>query len=439
VGVIRISGPEALAVSRQLTGVEAAARRATRVSLRDTDGRLLDDGLLICFPGPASFTGEDVAELHCHGGPMVLAGVLRACLSRGARAAAPGEFSQRAFLNGKIDLVQAEAIADLIASDSEAAARSATRSLTGAFSREVNAILTDLTRLRVFIEAAIDFPEEEVDFLADSDVAERMAKLQRDLEELLGRARRGRRLRDGLRVAIAGAPNAGKSSLLNQLAEQDSAIVTDIPGTTRDVLREHIEIDGLPLHIVDTAGLREASDAVEREGIRRAQLEFASADRILLVIDSSDPQAPSDDAAALEYVVAQLPAETPVTLIYNKIDLIDDSPRRERCNEGQCDTRIHLSARGGDGMDLLREHLLETAGLASREGSDFSARARHVEALEDTLHHVNAARTALVSLHAGELIAEDLRYAQDALGRITGKVSSDDLLGEIFGSFCIGK
>jgi len=439
IGVVRISGSRALTLSRTLTGVDAKARHATRVSIHDADGRVLDDGLLLCFPGPASFTGEDVAELHCHGGPIVLAGVLRACLCHGARAAAPGEFSQRAFLNGKIDLVQAEAIADLIASDSEAAARSATRSLTGAFSRQVNELLAALTRLRVYIEAAIDFPEEEVDFIADSDVAQRLVDLQANLEQLLQRARRGRRLRDGLRIAIAGAPNAGKSSLLNQLAEQDTAIVTDIPGTTRDVLREHIDIDGLPLHIVDTAGLREAEDAVEREGIRRARVEFASADRILLVIDASDPQARAKDAAVQGIFTSQLPTTIPITVIYNKIDLIGASPGLEGTGEGEGDTRIYLSARSGDGIDLLRKHLLATAGLASVESSDFSARSRHIDALESTLEHVNAAKAALDSLRAGELIAEDLRYAQDALGRITGTFSSDDLLGEIFSSFCIGK
>ncbi len=445
IGVVRISGPDAFAISEAIAGVSPPPREARLVTLRDRDGDALDQALLLHFPKPRSFTGENVAEFHCHGGPVILARVLRECTSRGARHADPGEFSQRAFLNGKIDLIQAEAIADLIASHSEAAARSASRSLSGEFSTRVNALRDDLIRLRTYIEAAIDFPEEEIDFIAESDVHERLDDLIAKLRDLLVKARRGRRLRDGIKLVIAGAPNAGKSSLLNQLAEQESAIVTSIPGTTRDLLREHIEIDGVPLHIVDTAGLRDARDAVEKEGIRRATAEFATADRILLVIDATEGNDTGDAdpiAARIRDITAQLPPEIPVTLVRNKIDLIGEEPGIEvfsGVNGGRIDTCVRLCAQNGAGVELLRRHLLDSAGFGGDVSSDFSARERHVTALEATLRCLETGRDALALHQAGELIAEDLRVAQDRLGSITGRYTSDDLLGEIFGSFCIGK
>ncbi|EAQ97603.1 tRNA uridine-5-carboxymethylaminomethyl(34) synthesis GTPase MnmE [Congregibacter litoralis] len=435
VGIIRLSGPDAFTIARKMTATDAKARQAHFVSIVDGQNAVLDQGLLLQFPGPHSFTGEDVAELHCHGGPVLLRTVLRECIYHGARQATPGEFSQRAFLNNKIDLVQAEAIADLISSSTEAAARSASRSLTGSFSVQVDALLEQLIRLRVFIEAAIDFPEEEIDFIAESDVLERLETLASSINALLKSARRGRTLRDGLKLVIAGAPNAGKSSLLNQLAEQDSAIVTDIPGTTRDLLREHIQIDGLPLHIVDTAGLRDSGDAIEQEGIRRARSEMQSADHILLVVDNSGESALLDAATLVSHYEGDLPEAVPITLIRNKCD-IQNIPATFTTGDIN---EICLSALRGDGIDLLRRHLLTTAGIADTESSDFSARERHVLALEECAGHLAQGLLQLKDHGAAELIAEDLRYAQDSLGSITGSFSSDELLGEIFGSFCIGK
>lgn len=438
VGIIRLSGPQAFAVAQAVTGTSATPRQAHYVSMRNQQGETLDQGLLVQFPGPHSFTGEDVAEFHCHGGPVLLRIILRECLHLGAKQAAPGEFSQRAFLNNKIDLVQAEAIADLISSSTEAAARSASRSLSGAFSKQVNDLLDQLIRLRVFIEAAIDFPEEEIDFIAESDVLERLENLASAIGTLLSSAQRGRTLRDGLKLVIAGAPNAGKSSLLNQLAEQDSAIVTDVPGTTRDVLREHIQIDGLPLHIVDTAGLRTSTDAIEQEGIRRARAEILSADHILLVVDHSTVSKDATPASVIARHADDLAQADAVTIIYNKCDLTETAPTLQKTAKV---TEVFLSAKNGEGIALLREHLLHTAGLgmATAEASDFSARERHVMALRECEAHLQQGLTQLKVHGAAELIAEDLRYAQDSLSSITGSFSSDDLLGEIFGSFCIGK
>ena len=456
IGVIRLSGAKAFEIVNTLTGKTPAPRKAALVTISDENGDALDEGLCLCFPGPHSFTGEDVAELQCHGGPVLLQLVLRACTNAGARRAEPGEFSQRAFLNGKIDLLQAEAISDLINSGSEAAARSAKRTLSGAFSQEVDALLQELIALRVFVEAAIDFPEEEIDFIADSDVLERLATIEQRLSEVLAVARRGRTLVDGLRIVIAGSPNAGKSSLLNQLAEEQRAIVTNIPGTTRDLLREQIAIEGLPLHIIDTAGLREASDEVEQEGIRRAREAMGEADRILLVVDSAvdnavdsavdsagesagDSAAESAETSVTEVIARfseELPADTPITVVFNKADI---SGLPIALSEIDGTTVIYLSALTGDGLDLLRQHLLESAGLSSDSGNDYSARARHITALESCSDHVSRGRAQLEHHGAAELVAEDLRNAQDDLGSITGQFTSDALLGEIFSSFCIGK
>ncbi|MEM1403942.1 MAG: tRNA uridine-5-carboxymethylaminomethyl(34) synthesis GTPase MnmE [Pseudomonadota bacterium] len=448
IGVIRLSGVKAFEIVKTLTGKKPAPRKAALVTISDENGQALDEGLCLCFPGPHSFTGEDVAELQCHGGPVLLQLVLRACTNAGARRAEPGEFSQRAFLNGKIDLLQAEAISDLINSGSEAAARSAKRTLSGAFSQEVDALLQELIALRVFVEAAIDFPEEEIDFIADSDVLERLATIEQRLADVLAVARRGRSLVDGLRIVIAGSPNAGKSSLLNQLAEEQRAIVTNIPGTTRDLLREQIAIEGLPLHIIDTAGLREASDEVEQEGIRRAREAMGEADRILLVVDSAvdsamhnagDSAAESAEttvSAVIARFSSELPAETPITVVFNKADI---SGLPIALSEIDGTTVIYLSALTGDGLELLRQHLLDSAGLSPDSGNDYSARERHITALESCSDHVSRGRAQLEHHGAAELVAEDLRNAQDELGSITGQFTSDALLGEIFSSFCIGK
>jgi tRNA modification GTPase len=435
IGVIRLSGPGSERIARLLSGLTPRPRHAHYASLRGTDGEILDRAVLLFYPGPNSFTGEDVVELQCHGSPVLLQAILRQCLERGARQAGPGEFSQRAFLNGKIDLAQAEAIADLISSSTEAAARSAVRSLDGAFSEQVHELLRELIDLRVYVEAAIDFPEEEVDFIGDSDVAERLEVLQARVRDTLARARRGRTLHDGLTLVLAGVPNAGKSSLLNCLSGADSAIVTPIAGTTRDVLREQIDVDGLPLHIVDTAGLRRGGDAVEQEGIRRARREMARADRILLVIDDATTPADAGVTALLDQHREELPIDVPVTLLRNKCDLSGHPPRLEHYGRQAC---IWLSAHSGAGLDLLRRHLLDCAGLAET-GGDFSARERHIVSLEATAAHLQDAEGQLNGAAAAELVAEDLRCAQERLGEITGAFSADDLLGEIFSSFCIGK
>ncbi|MFT7289087.1 MAG: tRNA modification GTPase [Halieaceae bacterium] len=436
VGIVRLSGDRAAHIAGALVPRLPEPRIALFSKIHDRQGDLLDEGVVVRFVAPASFTGEDIVELQCHGSPIMLQSLVRECIALGARQAEPGEFSQRAFLNGKIDLVQAESIADLIASSTEAAARSASRSLSGAFSRQVDALLQELIRLRVFVEAAIDFPEEEIDFIADSNVALQLDNIAQQLRKLLGSARRGRALRDGMKLVIAGAPNAGKSSLLNLLTEEDSAIVTDIPGTTRDLLHEHIQIDGMPLHIVDTAGLRTATDAVEREGIRRARAEMHSADRILLVVDSSSPAGQESAQSLYAKHKDDLPENVPLTILRNKCDLSGDVPQLTVCNNT---TEIWASAKTGNGMDLLRQHLSESAGLGHAEGSDFIARERHILALEETAGHLAAGATQLRESASAELLAEDLRYAQDSIGRITGSFSSDDLLGEIFSSFCIGK
>lgn len=439
IGIVRLSGPHSLAIAHSLSQCELTPRRATFATLTSSSGDALDDSVVIFYQAPHSFTGEDIIELQCHGSPVQLQVILRECLKAGARQAEPGEFSQRAFLNGKIDLTQAEAIADLIDSGSEAAARGALRSLNGDFSGRVTGLLEALIRLRVFVEAAIDFPEEEVDFIADSDVLEQLDTLAATVEETLAVARRGRALRDGFTLVIAGAPNVGKSSLLNRLAGADAAIVTDVAGTTRDLLREDIVIDGLPLHIVDTAGLRDADDQVEKEGIRRARDAMAQADHILLVVDESRPD--QDMSGGLPtHLTSALPQGIPVTVVANKIDISNAALSVITGGDANKDPMlVRLSARTGEGIDLLREHLKACAGLADGTGSEFSARQRHIVALEDAGKHIVTARRQLADHASAELVAEDLRYAQDSLSAVTGEYTSDDLLGAIFSSFCIGK
>jgi tRNA modification GTPase len=431
IGVLRISGQRVRDIALALCGSLPQPRQASLRTFRDHDHAPLDHGLLIFFPGPASFTGEDVLEVHAHGGQVLMDLLLARTLQLGARLAQPGEFSQRAFLNDKLDLVQAEAIADLIDSGSAQAARAAMRSLQGEFSTRVHTLLAALIEARIYIEAAIDFPEEEVDFLADGEVRTRLDHLAVLVADILANAQQGALLRDGMTVVIAGKPNAGKSSLLNALAGYDAAIVTPIPGTTRDVLRERIAIDGMPLHIIDTAGLRDTHDPVETEGIKRAHREMAKADRILYVIDAQD--APTHEQLAKELV--SLPSNVAVTLLYNKVDLVNQTV----CMKADTPPAIYLSAHTQVGIDLLRQHLKETMGLQESSATTFSARRRHLDALRHTQTNIATAIQLLIERRAGELMAEELRQAQQHLGELTGEFTSDDLLGKIFTSFCIGK
>ncbi len=487
VGIVRVSGPAAADIADAVVGGRPRPRRAALRGFADAQGAPLDEGIVLWMPGPDTFTGEDVLELHGHGGAVVMDLILQRTLELGARPARPGEFAQRAYLNDRMDLAQAEAIADLIDSGSAQAARAAARSLRGELSARVHDLQAALTELRVYTEAAIDFPEEEIDFLADAELGERLGALRRSFDELQHAAGQGALLREGMTVVIAGAPNAGKSSLLNRLAGYEAAIVTDIPGTTRDLLRERIDLDGLPLHVVDTAGLRESEDRVEREGVRRAQAEIAAADRVLLVVDAVTGELPS----------APLPPHVPVTVVRNKIDLLDagqscaDAPTKidlldasqasavapdkidpldagqssadararraapaangdidsdsqlppsaESAAAGAGASTVCVSAKTGAGLDELRRHLQQCMGYEAGEATTIMARRRHLDALARARAHVEQGAVQLEKSRAGELLAEELRLAQRALGEITGEFSSDDLLGEIFGSFCIGK
>jgi tRNA modification GTPase len=431
IGIVRVSGPGCRQIAEALTGRVPASRVAELHRFVDAAGDSIDEGIALYFPAPNSFTGEDVLELQGHGSPVVLDLLLRRTFELGARAAQPGEFTQRAFLNDKLDLAQAEAVADLIDSGSAEAARAALRSLRGEFSSQVHDLAESVLELRMWVEAAIDFPDEEVDFLGDRALATRLEFIRQRFAELAETTRQGALLRDGLTIVIAGRPNAGKSSLLNRLAGYDAAIVTPVPGTTRDVLRERIEIDGLPLHVLDTAGLREAPDEVEAEGIRRAHRELERADRVLFVVDASDEAA----VAAIDTDLAVLPTDAPRTLVFNKIDRVAGGPQLEPGDTA----RVSLSAATGAGLDLLRQHLKDCVGYHPVGSSVWSARARHLDALRRARSHVEEAHRLLVERHAGELVAQELTDAQVQLGEITGQVTSDDLLGRIFGSFCIGK
>jgi tRNA modification GTPase len=425
IGVIRISGPNAADIGRTLLGSLPAARRALQRPFIDAQGQAIDHGLALWFEGPRSFTGEDVLELHGHGGPVVLDLLFARVLSLGARAARPGEFSERAFLNDKIDLAQAEAIADLIDAGSVAAARAAMRSLSGEFSSRVQALTDAIVDLRVYIEASIDFAEEDIELLEEGGVRLRIATLQDDLRALQRSAEQGRRLQEGCTVVIAGRPNSGKSSLLNALAGEETAIVTATPGTTRDVLRERIDIDGLPVRLLDTAGLRDDPDPIEAEGIRRARLEIARADQVVYLVDASDPVAVS--AAGEE--ISALGSTQGVTLVFNKADLATPN----------LPGSLAISARTGQGLDQLRQHLRRVLGVVGSEDAVLSARRRHLEALSRAGEALETAAERLASAAGIELIAEELKRAHDALGEITGRFTTDDLLGEIFSSFCIGK
>lgn len=427
VGIIRISGPDTQSIARQILGDCPGPRIASHRVFRDRSSNGIDDGLAIFFQGPASFTGEDVLELQGHGGPVVMDMLLQACLEAGARVARPGEFSERAFLNDKLDLAQAEAIADLIDSETEQAAQSALRSLQGEFSRTINALHDEMVALRVYVEAALDFPDEEIDFLADQGIHDRLEQIESRLTETLVKAKQGSLLREGMTLVLIGRPNAGKSSLLNALSGREAAIVTHIPGTTRDVLKERIHIDGMPLHVIDTAGLRASEDPVEQEGIRRAWLEIERSNIVLLLID--DQQGRSQEE---EEILNQLPGNLRVIEVHNKIDLTG----REA---GEVGGILGISARDGSGMTALKDLLKSHMGYQGIEEDQFIARRRHLHALNTAHKHLEEAKRQLKEFNAGELMAEELRVAHDALGQITGKMSADDLLGEIFSSFCIGK
>jgi tRNA modification GTPase len=439
VGVIRVSGPEVPRIAAEIIGVLPAARQAHVSNFRAADGEAIDRGLALYFPAPASFTGEHVLELQGHGGALITDLLLRRVLELGCRMARPGEFSERAYLNGKIDIAQAEAIADLIEAGTTAAARAAVRSMQGEFSARITTLQSQITELRTLVEAAIDFPDEELDFLPGSVLGDRMAKILMAFDAITAAARQGALLREGLNVVIAGKPNAGKSSLLNRLVGDEIAIVTDQPGTTRDVLRQHLHLDGLPLNLVDTAGLRATADVIEAEGVRRARTELGRADRVLYLLDSSaTAEADANGTPDWRAELKELPPGVPVTLIFNKIDLHGGAPR---VDESADPPQIYLSAKTGEGLDLLRTHLKSRAGYSTADSGAgaLSARRRHLDALARAQLSVVQAEEALRTTRAFELFAEELRRAQLALSEITGEFSSDDLLGEIFSSFCIGK
>jgi len=432
VGVVRVSGPKAPEIAAVILGELPQARHATFSRFLDAHHEPIDAGLALFFPSPHSYTGEHILELQGHGGPLVLEALVARVVELGARRALPGEFTQRAFLNDKLDLAQAEAIADLIDAGSRAAVRAAMRSLQGEFSAMVRGLADAVVELRTYVEAAIDFPEEEIDFLADNELAERFQSVRDHFDGVEQSARQGRLLREGMTVVIAGRPNAGKSSLLNRLAGYEAAIVTPIPGTTRDVVRERIDIDGMPLHILDTAGLRRGGDLVEEEGIRRAQAEMTRADRVLFVVDASD----DPTGAAFVEENPRLPADVPVTLVFNKSDLAVGIPVADTIAGPQ---RVTVSATTGQGMDALRAHLKSCMGYQTTDSGTVSARARHLESLTRARRHVEEAARQLQESRAGELVAEELRGAQQALNEITGEFTTEDLLGRIFSSFCVGK
>ncbi len=428
IGIIRVSGPLARSIAKQILHTDIKPRYAYYGAFYGNDNSIVDKGVAILFSAPNSFTGEDVVEFHGHGGSSVLRKLLETIIESNVRLAEPGEFTKRAFLNGKMDLIQAEAVQDLIQSNSEESALSAVRSLTGEFSAKINKILSELVSLRVFVEATIDFSDEEIDFLESHEVSNKLDSLKKSLIDILNTATQGAILRDGIHVAIAGKPNAGKSSLLNTLTKQSSAIVTHIAGTTRDVLKETIYVEGMPVHIIDTAGLHNSDDVIEQEGIRRAHKEINNADLVLLVYDSRDSEL---DLTILPDSVK----DKPKIVIKNKIDLVDLKPRIHKVDNLM---EIAISAKNGEGIDLVRGALSEFAGLNSSIEGVFLARKRHINAIEETLVFIS---NAIEQLEQGssELVAEDLRQAGLQLSQVTGEFSSDDLLGEIFTSFCIGK
>jgi len=450
VGIVRISGPLSSSICKTILGKVPKPRYANYSEFRDKNGLVLDKGIALFFPAPNSFTGEDVLELQGHGGNYVLNSILKTCLLAGARVARPGEFSERSFLNEKIDLVQAEAIADLIDANSEQAASSAVRSLTGRFSFHIDELISKITKIRVNVEAAIDFSDEDIDFISDTRVIDSLHCVLQTLETIFQQAKQGALLKEGMRAVIAGKPNAGKSSLLNALSGQDSAIVTDIPGTTRDVVAVQIDIDGMPVHIADTAGLRRSEDKVEQEGIKRARNAMEQADRVLLVVDSSASEQAVDklleDLGLLSGNVIPTTGDDvltkKITLVYNKIDVVDNAIAKEttiNIDDTLSFPAIYLSAKTGSGLNELKSHLKNCIGFTATEEGSFIARRRHLQALEQAHRLLKSAELQLNNNMSVELVAEDLRLAHRELGSITGEFSSDDLLGEIFSSFCIGK
>lgn len=438
VGIVRLSGEKAAEIGEKISGVLPSPRYADYRALKNNQGETVDHGIIIYFKAPNSYTGEDVFEIQGHGGPVVLNLILKTAVELGARIAAPGEFTERAFINEKMDLAQAEAVADLIESTTEQAARAASRSLQGEFSKRIQNLLDSLIHIRMYIEAALDFPEEEIDFLSDSQLHQRMQTLQTDMISVMKSVRQGQLLREGMTVVILGQPNAGKSSLLNALSGSDAAIVTDIAGTTRDVLQQQIHIDGLPLNIVDTAGLRETDDVVEAEGVKRAWRAVADADRVLLLVDASKGITEADQKIIDE--LSTKAADCDYDIIYNKIDLLENTSdiAYPHIVPDEHHTAIYLSAENNEGIDLLAQHLEKSIGYEQNSEGLFTARQRHVDALNVAEEHIEMSAQQL-AVSAGELAAEELRFAQEQLSKITGAFSSDDLLGEIFSSFCIGK
>ena len=430
VGIIRVSGPLAKHIAELVLGHCPKPRYAEYLEFKDLHGQVLDQGLALFFPNPHSFTGEDVLELQGHGGPVVMDLLLKTVIAHGARLARPGEFSERAFLNDKLDLTQAEAIADLIDAGSEQAARTALRSLQGAFSNAVHALVAEVTRLRVYVEAAMDFPEEEIDFLSEGRVSEQVQTLQVHLDDILAQAQQGSLIREGINVVLAGQPNAGKSSLLNALSRREAAIVTDIPGTTRDVIKEEIMLDGLPLHILDTAGLRTSGDLVEKEGMRRTWQAIEQADLLLLLVDDTLGFGDME-----QQILHQVADKLHVVVLYNKCD---QSGRQAGLVESAHHPAVAISAKQGLGLTELSDTIKRLVGMRVGGEGSFMARRRHLTALHNAKDHLQQAYEQ-ASTQQGELVAEELKQVQEYLGEITGEVSSDDLLGEIFSSFCIGK
>jgi tRNA modification GTPase len=427
VGIVRVSGDLSAKIADAILGTIPPPRKAFYTEFKSAQQQSIDSGIAIYFPAPHSFTGEHVLELQGHGGPVVLDMLLKRCLKLGARLARPGEFSERAFLNNKMDLAQAEAISDLIDSSSEQAARSALRSLQGYFSAAIDKLLQRLIELRVYVEAALDFPDEEIDFLADKAITDRLDKIKQQLQNIFKKAKQGSLLREGMQLVIVGKPNVGKSSLLNALSGSNTAIVTEVAGTTRDVLRESINLDGMPLHIIDTAGLRDSNDLVEKIGIERAWQEIEKADLILLLIDETDSNSKEN-----QNILAQLPSKLPILQVHNKIDLSNS-------HAGKRNNKLYISAKQQLGIEQLKQELKQRMGYQNEAEDSFIARRRHLQALEETQQAIDNAEIQLKKYNAGELMAEELRIAQDTLGQITGRYTPDDLLGEIFGNFCIGK
>ena len=433
VGIVRISGPGVTKISQSVLGKKPPPRNAKLAGFLDGSGEVIDSGIALYFPAPHSFTGEDVLELQAHGGPVILNLLLKRVLSLGARLARPGEFSERAFLNDKLDLAQAEAIADLIESGTEASARAAQRSLQGVFSRQVEAILESLVALRIHVEAAMDFPDEEIDFLADPKILDALGALQQQVAEIRQQAHQGQLLKDGLTLAIIGRPNSGKSSLLNALTGRETAIVTDVPGTTRDLVREQINMDGLPLHLIDTAGIRDTGDQVEAEGVRRARDSLREADLVLLVVDTGSEL---EDQLVLK---EELPAGVSSLVVFNKTDINLENTNHRSQGDTAAENEVWISAKTGAGLDQLKTCIRNRFGLSESNEGAFTARTRHLDALARVSTNLETGRHQLQEHQAGELLAEELRQAQHALGEITGKFTSEDMLGAIFSSFCIGK